>query len=85
MSDPTDLLRQLAERSERKLRSPKNMAKGSWVDMTDDQIVMRILDEVTELRVELSMCNPDWDSIADEAADVYHFAGMGADPARRKR
>jgi hypothetical protein len=84
MSDPTDLLKQMAERSSKKLNDPKNLAKGSWLDMTDEQIVNRIRGEMFELRVALE-AGVSWDDIADEAADVYHFASMGADPARKKQ
>lgn len=49
--------------------------------MRDEDIRRRILDEVHELLVALDN-DLSWDEIADEAADIYHFACMGADPAR---
>jgi NTP pyrophosphatase (non-canonical NTP hydrolase) len=83
MSDPARLVDQMLERSRRKLLSPKNLAKGSWLLMTDEQIRTRIMDEIRELLAALE--NGTWEEIADEAGDVYHFASMGADPERSPR
>lgn len=80
MSDPEPLILALTERSRRKLSAPKNLAKGSWVDMTNEEVRQRIVDELRELLDALRYGS--WDDIADEAADVYHFACMGADPER---
>lgn len=82
MSDPTRLVEQMLERSRRKLLAPKNLAKGSWLEMSDDQVRNRIYDETRELLEALKTEN--WESIADEAGDVYAFASMGADPNRRE-
>jgi len=83
MSDPTELMKQMAERSRRKLTTPKNLAKGSWLNMTHSEIGARILDEIDELYEALA--TGSWEKIADEAADVYHFASMGADTERIRR
>ena len=82
VSDPEGLLAALAARSRRKLMTSKNLAKGSWIDMSDEEILGRIREEINELLRALLFGS--WDEIADEAADVYHFAGMGADPARKE-
>ena len=81
-----DLLRQLATRSARKLRSPKNLKKRGWLGLDDYEIRGRIHDEISELLAALDkpMGDVSWDEVADEAADVYHFAGMGADPKRQR-
>ena len=104
MSDPTELLEQMRERSAKKLNDPKNLVKESWYEMTDEQVRNRIIDEMFELAATLRLTltvgpirNPwdpgklygpikpiDWNEAASEAADIYHFASMGADP-RRKR
>lgn len=94
MSDTFRLLVEMSERSRRKLTSPRNLAKGSWVEMTDFEIRQRIRDEMEELAVEIGLSftteplddvSVDWEKVANEAADVYHFASMGADPSRRSR
>ena len=87
VSDPTDLLKQLATRSERKLRSDKNLAKASWLGMDDYDLRGRIRDEIAELLAELDkpLKEMSWEAVAGEAADIYHFAGMGADPRRFRR
>lgn len=94
MTDPTDLLRQMAERSERKLRLPKNLAKRSWYGMDDFSVHQMVRDEIIETLLELGVkpvpleLIPDfpvnWTRVADEAQDVYAEASMGADPARRR-
>ena len=87
VSDPTSLIRQMFERSSRKLNSPKNLVKPSWIGMDDYEIRSRIRDEIAELEAELEkpIGEVSWDAVADEAADVYHFASMGADPRRPRR
>ncbi len=86
MSDPTSLLSAMHERSYRKLNSPKNLAKTSWFGLSDYEIRNRIRDEIAELEAELEkpIGEVSWDAVADEAADVYHFASMGADPRRTR-
>ena len=78
--DPEVLLRAGSERSRRKLLTPRNLTKGSWVAMTDSEVLVRIGEEISELLHAIGF--ETWEDIADEAADVYHFALMGADPAR---
>ena len=69
---------------ETELAKPKNVAKSSWLLMTDGQLIARLLEETAELIAVL-----DADSHSDllildqqvikEAADVANFAMMIAD------
>jgi phosphoribosyl-ATP pyrophosphohydrolase len=77
----SELINSLYERSERKLRLPKNLAKDSWVTMRDPDVRAALVNEAGEFLMALGA--EDSEATLDEAADVLHFASMGADPARR--
>lgn len=72
----------------RKLMSPKNVSKGSWLPMTDLQIACRIEDELRELETELNSVTVDlfdaaWrERVLLEACDVAAFTAMLLDPRR---
>lgn len=53
MSYPEPLLALLIARSRAKLGSPKNLAKSSWTEMTDQQVINRFVDEFEELQPEV--------------------------------
>lgn len=84
MSNPERLLEMAMERARKKWSLPKNVSKGDWYNMTDYQILHRISDEISELNTEIHATgfNFDWEAIADEAADIFAFAIMGADTKR---
>lgn len=91
MSSPERLLEMALDRARKKWSTSKNVAKGDWYEMTDEQVRSRIRDEIEELWQALSpcihgddcpRCDVDWDAIVDEAVDVFAFALMGADPRR---
>jgi hypothetical protein len=64
----------------KKAYAPKNLAKGSWTEMPDDEIDLRLLDEIKELQDAVFRANSA--DILQEAADVLAFASMRADPDR---
>jgi NTP pyrophosphatase (non-canonical NTP hydrolase) len=49
--------------------------------MTDGEIRVAMVEEILEL-LDKMLVGDSWDAIADEAGDVYHYAGMGASPER---
>ncbi len=88
MSDPERLLVRLDARHRAKLMTPKNLAKGTWLAMTDVDVFSRVHDEIAELGEALrllSIGRGSGEEVANEAADVMHFAEMGADPERLRR
>lgn len=75
MTEPADLLRQMHERSERKLRLPKNMAKGDWVGDTSRALLTRVAEEIAELAQEMATL--------DEYLRGYtHITDLEGDPVR---
>jgi phosphoribosyl-ATP pyrophosphohydrolase len=54
---------------------PKNLKKGSWFDMTNEEIIKRIDEELDELKVALYFPK-DKKRIKEEAADVCNFLGF---------
>ena len=68
-----------------KLMLPKNVAKGSWMGMTPREIMLRIMDERSELSdaVSLAMIQPsreNFRAVLLEACDVAAFASFLCDP-----
>jgi len=76
----------------RKMMTPKNVSKGTWLSMSSYEVALRIEDELRELETALNSVtvdrfegNPKWvAAVLDEACDVAAFAAMLADPERRK-
>jgi len=82
MSDPRGYLMPIFNEMLRKAYSPKNLAKGDWHDMTDEQVRQRIRDEAHELLRALDDPNTGIVPILSECADVAAFGGILADPDR---
>lgn len=80
MSNPSGYLAIAFVAMERKARSPKNLAKPSWVGMSDAELDERIWEEMQELKAALALGNSAM--ILDEACDVMAFAAMRADTKR---
>jgi len=66
---------------EKKLR--KNDHLGGWVNYSDEWMMMRMHQEIEELKEALATGDPD--AIIDECGDVSNFAHMIADNKRRTR
>lgn len=81
MSDPERLYEMAEAAWKRKWANVKNLGKGTWLTMSDGEIVDRIADELNELGQALNVPD-DWDDVVAEAVDVLAFALMGADPER---
>ena len=61
-----------------KLRSPKNLKKGSWLNSDYDYLFNRTIEELKELRELISKKSNPFDVI-QEAIDVMAFAMFIAD------
>ncbi len=81
MSDPINYLTIAFDAMRRKAYSPRNLAKGTWRFMTNEQLDRRIEDEIGELEEALATGNSEL--ILNEAVDILAFAAMRADPERR--
>lgn len=67
------------------IKLKENDVKGGWDDCSLDYLMMRLEDEVFELKQEIFKTSVDSDKIFSEAADVANFAMMIADRFRIKR
>ena len=57
-----------------------NAHKGTWADMSDEEVLVRLAEELNEL-IE-SVGKLDLLNAIDEAADIALFAAFYADPRR---
>ena len=61
-----------------------NDHKGGWQDMTPEEVLERINEEVGELETEVFKLSIDPDRIVREAVDVANFCMMLVDNVRRE-
>lgn len=76
MSDPIEYLLPAFEAMISKAYSPKNLKKGDWHSLTEDEIIDFIKLEIKELESEISKPIINSFSILDEATDIIAFCAM---------
>lgn len=77
--EPEDFARLMRK----KLELPKNAAKAHWSELTNDQLLFRLREEVLELSLALEEEKSTPEDIMLECADVGNIAMMIADNAKK--
>lgn len=76
MTEPNELpLEWFKDLQGRKLSTAKNVAKKHWLDMTERQLLIRVMEEVSELTVAITGKHGS-EAIVDECVDVANFCAM---------
>lgn len=75
-------LKELIETQIKKLCMPRNVSKGTELDMSLEELWLRLEQEVFELKEAIDMGLPK-DDIILECADVANFAAMIVEKVRK--